>query len=410
MVGLAINGAQPLREKPFAPWPEYDNKEQEALLRVLQSRQWGTLGEEAEVFQKRFAEYVGSTGALAVSNGTAALEVVMRALDVGGGDEVILPPYTFIATASAVLLAGGTPVFADVHPETGLVDTDSIKEKITDKTKAIIPVHMAGIPADMDAVAAIGDKRGIPIIEDAAQAHGSMWREKRVGSIGLAGVFSFQSTKNMSSGEGGAITSNDSRFLKRCWSVHHVGRRPEGKWYEHEYLGGNSRISEWQAAVLSAQLTRLDSQIEKRTKAAEILNALLQEVPGIEPVPVDARVTKNTYHLFMFRYKKEQFRGKSKLAFTTALQAEGVPANEGYLPLYSQKMFTSHRVRAITGGRKYHELRLPGTEQASTELVWLPQYVLLSDEEALSDVAGAIKKLYDHAGEIPGEKFPVGSG
>ena len=229
MPSLAINGGKPVREKDFPRWPVYGEEDKSALIAVLESRKWGTLGPRAREFQEKFAAFTGSRHGLCVSNGTISLEIVLRAMEIGPGDEVIVPPYTFVATASSVLSVGATPVFADIDLNNfDCINPSAVEAVITPRTKAVIPVHMAGCPADLDPVLALAEKNGLFVLEDAAQAHGAEYKGRKVGSIGHAASFSFQETKNMSAGEGGILTTNSKELWERCWTVHNTGRVPGG--------------------------------------------------------------------------------------------------------------------------------------------------------------------------------------
>ena len=352
-------------------------------------------------FEEEFSRYIGVSHGVTVCNGTISLQIALRALGVGRGDEVIVPPYTFVATATAVLSVQALPVFVDIDPRTNCMDPEEIQEAITAKTRSIIPVHIAGCPADMDRIMEIAENNNLAVLEDAAQAHGSEWRGRKVGSIGTAGSFSFQLSKNISAGEGGIITMDDAELAEQCWSLHNVGRSKEGEWYEHFMLGGNYRLTDWQAAILLVQLGRLDQQIDVREQNARYLNERLKEIPGIETFYRDPRVTRDTHHLYMFRYQKEQQKGLPKETFVKALQAEGIPASNGYVPLYRMPLFQTDEVLAITGsGREYAALRLPATERACIETVWITQNVLLGDRRDMDDILGAINKIMKYVDEM----------
>ena len=400
MGSLAINGGKPFRESPFTPWPQFDEMERRQLSEVLESRQWGTLGPKVAEFETKFASYIGVEKCQTVSNGTVSLEVILRALGIGGGDEVIIPPYTFIATATAALMVGATPVFVDVDPSTNMIDPSAVVAAITDRTRAIIPVHIAGLPADMDRLLDISVAHGIPIIEDAAQAHGSEWKNQKLGSIGLAGSFSFQLSKNMSAGEGGAITTDDPELAERMWSIHHVGRRKTGRWYGHYELAGNYRLTDWQAAILLAQLERLEGQIDRRELCVQSLNSELGEMEGIEPFDRDPRATRATHHFYMFRYLSDGFGGSAKDRFVEALTAEGIPCSGGYVEIHKQPIFRHESVRRLIGDIDITGKDLPGAAKASLETVWISQNALLGGEEAVADIVGAIKKIQEHHREL----------
>jgi len=400
MAKLAINGGSALRTAPYPLWPRYDDTEKKAVLDVLESRQWGTLGPQTQGFEKDFAAYLGVGRVQTVSNGTVSLEVILRALGIGAGDEVIIPPYTFIATATAVLMAGATPVFADLDPASNNMDPLKAEALITPRTKAIIPVHVAGVPADMDAFLTLAKKYSLALIEDAAQAHGSEWKGQKIGSIGTASSFSFQLSKNMSAGEGGAIATNDEELAEKVWSIHHIGRKKDGLWYGHYVLSGNYRMTDWQAAILRAQLGRLDGQIETREKNVAYLNEALTGLDGVELFARDSRATKITHHLYMFRYRSEAFAGVSKERFVQALTAEGIPAHAGYTPIQKQPLFKTEEVRRITSGLDYSSVELPAADKACEQTVWITQNALLGSEKDMDDIKSSIVKIQENHGEL----------
>jgi len=403
MSQLAINGGSPVKTGTFPKWPVYGEKESEALTKVLNSGVWGTLGSEVLRFNENFAKYQKAKYGIAVTNGTATLEIILRALDIGIGDEVIVPPYTFNATVSSVLMAGATPVFVDIESDTFNIDAAKIEQAITKNTKAVIPVHIGGRPCDMDAIKAIAEKHGLFVIEDAAHAVGSEWRNTRVGSIGNAGSFSFQASKNLTAGEGGCIVTNDEDLYNKCFSIHHCGRdMKNGLWYDHPFLGTNARMTEWQAAILNVQMERLDSQLETRMKNAAYLTEKLRDIPFIKTFRVDDRVTRNAYHLFLFRYIKSECREVPKEKFIKAMNAEGIPLAPGYVPLYKQGMLTSsHAKRVLNPGVSYNSLYLENVERASSEEgMWLLQNVLLGTREEIDTITDAMLKIYENADEL----------
>jgi dTDP-4-amino-4,6-dideoxygalactose transaminase len=325
---LAIDGGTPVRSRPWPRWPIFDETEEQAILEVVRSGKWWSVeGTKVREFEEAFARFQDAQFAVCVTNGTAALEVALRAAHIGCGDEVIVPPYTFIATATAVLAVGATPVFVDVEEESLNIDPTKIEEAITPRTRAIIPVHIAGCPADMDGVLEIARKHNLLVIEDAAQAHAAEWKGTKVGAIGDMGCFSFQASKNLNAGEGGAVLTNNPHWADQVWSVHNVGRVRGGRWYEHHVLGSNFRMTEFQAAILLAQLKRLPEQTERRTQNAHRLTEMLSQIPGIRPPRPDPRVTRHAYHLYIFRYDKNHFGGRPREDFLKALNAEGIPCS-----------------------------------------------------------------------------------
>ena len=266
---LALDGGPAVRSAPFPSWPVWDERDERAVLEALRSGKWGAhAGTRVTEFGRRFAEFHQAQHAVCVTNGTAALEVALRAVGVGPLDEVIIPPYTFVATATAVLAIGAIPVFCDILPETYLIDAADAERRVTPRTRAIVAVHIAGQPADLDAVGAVAGRHGLKVVEDAAQAHGAAWRGRRVGAIGDAGTFSFQSSKNLNAGEGGVVLSDDRAVAERAWSLANVGRIPDGAWYQHEAMGFNLRLTELQGALLLAQMERLPEQFERRERNA----------------------------------------------------------------------------------------------------------------------------------------------
>jgi dTDP-4-amino-4,6-dideoxygalactose transaminase len=396
---LAVDGGTPVRSKPWPSWPVFGDEEERLLVDVLRSGQWWSVGgKRVPEFEAAFAAMHDAAHAVAVTNGTAAIEIALRALGVGCGDEVIVPPYTFIATASSVLAVGATPVFADIEPTSLNLDPACAEAAITERTKAIIPVHIAGCPADMDGILSVARRHGLAVIEDAAQAHAAEWRGQKVGALGDCGTFSFQASKNLNAGEGGCIVTNDAAVADKCWSVHNVGRTKSGKWYEHHVLGGNFRMTEWQAAILLAQLARVPEQTQRRTENALRLTAALSRIPGIVTLPPDERVSRHAYHLYVFRYYPDRFGGRPRSDFLRALGAEGVPAGSGYVPLYKEIVF--QRKSAGVGpwckaGRlvDYAAVQCPVCEQVCEDAVWLFQTMLLGDADDMDDVATAIGKI-----------------
>ena len=409
MSELAVKGGKPVRTKPFPEWPMYDECEERALLDVLRSRKWW-YGERVKEFEEKFASYQDARFGITTTSGTTALQIALIAAGVGAGDEVIVPPYTFVATATAVLAVNAIPVFADIDRDTLNLDPEAVREAITEKTKAIIPVHFAGYPADMDELKGIAQEHGLTIIEDACHAWGTDYKGRKVGAIGSMGAFSFQASKNITSSEGGIILTDDEELADLCRSYSNCGRGKDRPWYEHYILGGNYRMTEFQAAILLCQLGRLDDQVTRRMESAKVLDEGLREVEGIELLQQEPKGKRRSYHLYCFRYVQEDFGGVPREKFIEALNAEGIPASPGYpFPLYRNPLFE----RRGEGPRycplscpyygkevDYTKVHCPNTEQVCREVVWLPQTVLLGSKEDMEDIIRAVRKLREHVGEL----------
>ena len=425
----ALLGGQPVRTAPWPNWPVFDAREEAAVLEVLRSGHWwrhsygqGVELAESDVtpqstvarFQRAFARAHGCHYGICAANGTVTLEIALRAAGVRPGDEVIVPAYTYVATATAPLMVGAIPIFVDIDPDTYNVDPARVAEAITPHTRAIIPVHFGGQPADMDALNALARQNNLAVIEDAAHAHGASYQGQPCGALGLLASFSFQASKNMTAGEGGIITTNDAALAETCETLVWAGRKPGQPWYRHHVLASNARMTEFQGAILLVQLERLEEQMARRTHNGQLLNTLLAEIEGIAPPVIRPTTTRHAFHLYMLRYRPTAFAGLSKQRFVQALQAEGISgAFGGYTtPLYANPMFLDKKflggpfpVDAFEHGRRldYAEFaaRCPVAERAcAEEAVWLPQSMLLADEEAMHDIARAIRKVQAHAREL----------
>jgi dTDP-4-amino-4,6-dideoxygalactose transaminase len=408
MSTLAINGGVPLRTKPFPRWPVWDETEKKALLEVLQSGVWG-ISEDADSpvrqIEREFSRVHQAGFGQAVFNGTVALQTALMALGIGYGDEVIVPSYTFLATASACLMVGAVPVFVDIDDGTYNLDPARIEEAISPRTRAIIPVHIGGCPADLDRILEIARRNNLNVIEDACQAHGAAWKGRRVGAIADLGCFSFQSSKNLNAGEGGMILTDNQDLADRCWSVHNCGRVREGAWYQHEVLGGNFRMTQWQAGILLAQLRNFEGQARVREENGLYLSDKLAEIGGFEPQRRDPQVSQHAYHLFISRYDRIAFHDVSRNVFLPALQAEGIPCSPGYIPLYNMNAIKDgiNRLKRFTGDPETLESlpRCPVTERACYEEgIWFSQSVLLGTKEDMDDIVEAVLKVKHNIDEL----------
>lgn len=406
MSQLAIHGGAPLRTQPFPAWPVFDSTDEQALLSVLHSGVWGVTDNPASPvhqFEHEFARLHQARFGLCLSSGTTALQTALLAIGIDYGDEVIVPPYTFMATASACLMVGAIPVFVDVDPGTYNLDPTKIEAALTPRTRAIIPVHIGGCPADLDAILAVARRHNLTVIEDACQAHGAAWNGRRVGAIADLGCFSFQSSKNLAAGEGGAILTDNPELADRCWSVHNCGRVRDGAWYQHEVLGANFRLSQWQAGLLLSQARRFEEFAARREANGLYLSERLAEIGGFEPQVRDRRVTQHGYHLFISRYNPEFFHGLPRATFLAALQAEGIPCSPGYQPLYRMNgiLDSIARLQKLTGNQSHAPADYPVTEQACrSEGVWFTQSMLLGTQKDIDDIAEAIIKVKTHLDEL----------
>ncbi|MGY8780541.1 MAG: DegT/DnrJ/EryC1/StrS family aminotransferase [Fidelibacterota bacterium] len=395
MSKLAIHGGDPIRIKPFPEWPRATSELKDAIIDTLENESWGVGSRSISRFEEKFAEFHNAKYCISTSSGTTALWVLLKAAGVKAGDEVIVPPYSFIATASAVLLANAIPVFVDIDPNTFNIDVNLIEAAVTNKTKAIMPVHISGNPAEMDAVLAIGKKYGVAILEDAAQAHGAEWNGQKVGALGLGGIFSFQTSKNMSSGEGGAIISNDKAFYETCFSYHNCGRTKGGEFYEHSFLGGNFRLNAIATSMLMPQINSLKTDMVLRDMNRQKLDNAIGQIEGISLNGKYGGTTRESNHIYLTRYNSDVFHGIPREKFFKAMQGEGVYTYKGYTPLYREKLFVTDTAEyPWLKGYDYGSLQMPVTEQlADKEAVWLKQNHLLGDSQDTQDIIDAFEKV-----------------
>lgn len=393
---LAIHGGTPVRSaaQTWPAWPVVDDAERTAVNEVLESGKWW-FGERVVRFEEEFAAFQDARFGVSCTSGTTALEVSLQALGIGRGDEVIVPAYTFVATAGAVARVGAVPIFVDVN-ETWCMDPDAAERAITSRTKAIIPVHFGSCVADVDRLGAIAQNHGLYLIEDACHSWGSKWKGKGTGALGDCGVFSFQMSKNLTAGEGGIILTDDEALADRCRAITNCGRVKGGIWYSHEMIATNARLTEFQAAILSAQLSRLEEQTLLREKNAAWLTEAISDIEGIVPQPGDARMTRRAYHLYPFRFDDKAF-GCSREQFVEAARAEGMSLAAGYpLPLYKQPAF-----RTLQDGPDYDAFCCPVVEDLCYRSgVWFNHVMLLSPPSDLEDIATIFHKIKDHAGSL----------
>jgi 3-amino-5-hydroxybenzoate synthase len=407
MAKPAILGGKPTKTNPFPSWPQYDQNEEKALMEVLHSGVWWrTPGTKTLQFEHDFAKYHQVEHGVACTNGTAAIEIAMAALGVGLGDEVIVPNFTFVATSSAVLSVGALPVMVDVDPGTFNINPDLVEKAITPRTKAIICVHIGGMPCDMDRLQEIAKKHNILLVEDCAHAHGSEWQGQKVGSMGACGTFSFQASKLMTAGEGGIIITKSADLEARLRSVHDCGRMP-GEWfYAHFINGSNYRLSEWQGAILSEQLKRLDNQSATRTKNAAYLDRELAKIEGICPQKRDVRITRNGNYCYILHYNPKAFNGLSAEKFIEAFSAEGIPTQASYPSLHKLAVFQNGEYRkrispeAAKEKHGFLNKEFPVSDDAAENTIWLVHRTLLGTEQDAAEIVEAVKKIQVNAREL----------
>jgi dTDP-4-amino-4,6-dideoxygalactose transaminase len=406
----AILGGTAVRSKPFPSWPMIEEIDEKNFLESLRRKDWCRLyGNTTTTFEKEWAGLLGAKYATGVVNGTNALYAGLTALDVGPGDEVLVPPYTFVASINAIIQQFALPVFTDTDVETFQLDPASLDSRVTENTRCIMTVHLGGGVADMDAVGKVASNRSIAVIEDACQAHFAEWRGKRVGSIGDIGCFSFQSSKILPCGEGGAIVTSREDLLDKFHAFQNNGRdRLTGTRNGYQHQGTNLRMTEFQAALLLAQLTRLEKQCARRETNANHLTALLKEVPGIEPAKMYEGCTRNTYYLFMVRYDSKAFSGLSKSGFLNAMEREGIPCYSGYGRLneepFLKKVLDSPAYKRIYSQKRlkryWEENECPRNNQLCEEGVFIEQNCLMGSKKDAEDVVTAIRRIQKHASDI----------
>lgn len=399
---LAVNGGPDVATDLHIPeWPRNIEASIEHVVDAVESGAWCRLDDGASYadrVEKTFADLQDAEEAIAVSNGTVALELALRMLGLEPGDEVIVPAYTFIATASAVACVGAIPRIVDVDPTTYNIDPEAVHDAITDDTVGVIAVHFGGYPVDFDELLAVTEAHELFLVEDAAHAHGTEWRGEKVGTIGDVGTFSFQASKSISSGEGGMVLTDDPLLAERGELVNNIGRVPGKPGYRHYVLSSNYRMSEVTAALLYGQLETFPDQFRRREKNGRLLGEELNEIDGITPRPHDDRITARGYSGFSFSYDPSAFDGLSKDDFLVALRAEGIPAGGGYgIPLTKQPAFSREHLRSLVPPSadlpRYRNAALPGTEETIATRVTIGHQLLLASSDDLRLIPEAIEKI-----------------
>lgn len=389
-------------------WPLVDASDEKALLDVLHSGRWGRTGGGAtrvQEFEKIFAERMGAKFCVATSSGTTALLSALGALNLGPGEEVILPPYTFVASFNVITANFALPVFADVDAASFQIDPAKVAAAITPATKVLLPVHIGGSPCDLDALAKISLQRKVTLLEDACQAPGADWQGQPVGTKGIGGCFSFQASKNLTSGEGGAVVTNDETFANQVYNFHTPsGPKPGASWGR----AANYRLTEFQAALLLSQYARFNQQQDVRNANAKHLTSLLSKIPGIAPAKLNGNTSRSGWHLYMMRYDARQFAGLSRAKFLQALTKENVAASSGYGSLNN-----SPHVKALAANPHYQKIygrdtmakwvernQCPVNDKLIEEAVWFGQTKLIGPRSEMERIAEVIAGIQKRAGDL----------
>ncbi|MFH1904862.1 MAG: DegT/DnrJ/EryC1/StrS family aminotransferase [bacterium] len=409
MAKLAVNGGVPVaRDLIVEKWPIIDDKDRSAVLEVVNSQDWCRLHENSKVgqFEGKYANFHGAKHCIATANGTVSLQLALRTLGIKAGDEAIVPAVSFIATASAVAEIGAIPIFADIDSETAQISPEAIEETITSRTKAVIIVHYSGYPANFDAILPIAKKHNLKVVEDAAHAHGTEWKRRKVGAIGDIGSFSFQGTKSLCAGEGGCVLTNDAGLAEKAQLIDNIGRVLGAPGYEHHILSSNYRMSEFCGAVLLSQLEKFPEQLDMREKNGEFLASELEKIGGVNPLKKDLRITKRGYCFFVIRYDRKGFKDIPRDKFIKALNAEGIPCHVAYrVPLYKQTAFKKINIRQLIPEilgeiPDYENLYLSASEKFCFEEQIAISHRILLHRANIQLILNAIVKIKNNIGEL----------
>jgi dTDP-4-amino-4,6-dideoxygalactose transaminase len=400
MSDLAALGGTPIRKEPYPEWPVFDERDIQAVTDVIKSGRWGGYpypGPKTAEFAQRFAEMQGGGYAVPMANGTVTMEVALRALNIGWGDEVLVPAYTFQATAAAVMSAGAIPVIVDVDDQTYCIDPKSAQAAITPQTKAIIPVHLGAEMADMDAIMELASLNNLAVIEDCAHAHGAKWRGKGAGTIGHFGSFSLQSSKTLTAGEGGVLLCRTPELAAKAASLIDCGR-PHDEAEKLFTMGANYRLSEFQAALGIIGLERFPEQMKQRESMASYMDEALSEVPGIKILKRDPRHTTRSFYRYIFAIDPKIFKVKHD-AVCYALDQEGIPCWVGYEAMHHYELFQPKLSQlpvpsAFPERFDFSKMSYPVAERAcEEEAVWLDEAIFRAGEKGVDDVILTLYKI-----------------
>jgi len=408
----AILGGKAMTLGDVPSWPILQENEEKFLLEVLNSKEWcaWTKSHKVADFEKTYAAMNGAKHCIATNSGTSALINTLAALDVGPGDEVITSPYTFVATINSILTHYALPTVADVDLESFQVDPAKADAACTENTAVLMPVHIGGLAADMDGFLEIGQRRGLPVVEDACQAHLGQWRDKNLGTVGTAGCFSFQVTKNLSCGDGGAVLTNNDVLAEKIYACHDNGRGRKSSEIMHNAVRGrNNRMVEFAGAILCAQVAAIEKYAETRQENGMYLNKLLSEIPGVIPAKKYPGETRNAWHIYMYRIDKERF-GINRDTFLKALSAEKIPGHvAGYHNIdwteYTKKIYSTKAATRVYSKKFLDDWaervgNLPMYKRLFNEAVWFSQNWLLGPKQNMDIIADAIRRIQKNAAQI----------
>src|SRR6478672_3941663 len=405
---LAINGGTRVRSEPYPAWPQVDQRDADAVANVVLNGQiggWPEPGPRNAEFAARFASYQGASHGIVMSNGTVTMEVALKALGIGWGDEVIVPALTFAATAYAAIAAGALPVVVDVEPDRWTIDPDAVDAAITPRTAAIMPVHLGQQMADMDRLGEIAARHGLALVEDCAHAHGQQWGGRGAGCIGQFGSFSHQSSKILTSGEGGTLLTGDEALARRAHSIIDCGRPKDAAGEEYTF-GANYRLGELQSALLLTQLDRFERQRAEREAGARLFEQLAGDLTGVSLNPIHPRITRWSFYRYLIRIDPEAFAGAGCEAVADALEAEGVAAEVQYPPMSRYDLFQPQLSRLpvcveYADRLDPSRMRFPVAEAAGErEAVYLNECVFRAGRAGVEDVVTALAKVQQHAHEL----------
>jgi dTDP-4-amino-4,6-dideoxygalactose transaminase len=417
MPKLALRGGTPVINRPLGkPWPIFGDLERQYLMEVLESGIWwrgGYTDSNVELskvarFEHAFAAYQDAKYGIAVTNGTQALECALKAVGIQPGDEVIVPAATFVATATAVILVNAIPIIVDIDPATYQISPAAIEAAITEHTAGIIPVHYGGYPCDMEAIKAIAARHGLFVIEDCAHAHGTIYQGRKLGARGDLGAFSLQMGKTLTCGEGGIVLTNDDKLAEKAFSYHHIGRVPGRPFYEFHLVASNLRMTEWQAAVALAQLSRLDEQAATRDANARYFEEGLRAIEGVAPIERVPGLERWNFYFYHWRFIKDEWPPEvTRDRFLEALRAEGVPCHLGHLqPIYQNPLFTERHFGPVAWppGRQppdYSQVHCPECERIYREEgISMPHPIFLGGREDMDLLLEAVRKVRENVDEL----------